>query len=551
MNKPLRFFIAAVVFLSLYVIAAMVHPVDAFLLEPSKPGTLDDNWQTMSVDGVVRDDMLSLPVKLDTPAGEPVVLSTILPEAFNRSQNLLIRSSLQALEVRLDGIQVYQVPFENHPIGFMPYASVWNLVSLPSDAAGKTLTLVISSPFRQMSGRINPIQYGQKDTLLLYIMTTYGSTVFFILFLLFAGVVMFVLLTVSRSLRAWPMMYLGGFSILIGVWISAESHMLQFFTGNQFIHASLAYVSIALIPIPMVNYIREIVSARYQRVLLWLKHAYYGNFLLIVLLQAFSLFAFFETIVLTHAAILIGIGICLYVILQETVKGKNRDALMFLLSFSVIPMFGLAEMVLFYTSDFSKTSSLVRIGLLLFILLQSIHIAAQIRRNWEKSRKADLYRELAYTDSLTLSPNRQAFERDLHRAFANKNIKTQLWIGIFDLNNLKLINDHHGHATGDEALRRVFQIINAVCSADGQCYRIGGDEFACLLQHKDTDTRRIRELASAIDRMAEEYRQTVDYPFEIALGFELCHAEDETPEKAFQLADQAMYRDKSLKKSLA
>lgn len=578
MKKPHQFLVVVIIILAIYALAAGLQPAGAFLLDPSEPGQLNDNWQSQllmnagadgkalpplrndvtlqdngqpqSTSGNAGNGLVTLPVKLNIPANESVLLSTTLPASFSQPQHLLIRSSLQTLEVWLGDARVYRAPFLAHPLGFMPYASVWNLVPLPADAAGQTLTLVVTSPFPQMSGRFHEIRYGHADTLLFYIITKYGMSVFFILFLLFAGVFMLILLIVSRSIRAWTLMYLGAFSILIGLWILAESRMLQFVTGNQFVHASLAYVSLALLPIAMVLYIREIVSSKYHRLLSWLKIMYYVNFVLIVALQLLDIYSFFQTIIFTHAAILIGIVVCLYVIIQESVKAKNRDALHLLLSFSVLPVFGLIEMIVFYTADFSQTSIFVRFGLFLFILLQSIQVSFHIKQNWEKSRMADLYEELAYTDSLTLAPNRQAFERDLHRAFADKDNRNNLWIGIFDLNNLKLINDHHGHAKGDEALRRVYTIIDSVCSAYGVCYRIGGDEFACILRHAGVSAGSVRKMAEQIDAKASEHQGTVDYPFEIALGFEACRVEDESPEKAFQQADRAMYLNKSQKKSM-
>jgi diguanylate cyclase (GGDEF)-like protein len=556
MKKPHQFLVVVIIILVIYALAAGLQPAGAFLLDPSEPGQLNDNWQSQllmnagadgkalpplrndvtlqdngqpqSTSGNAGNGLVTLPVKLNIPANESVLLSTTLPASFSQPQHLLIRSSLQTLEVWLGDVRVYRAPFLAHPLGFMPYASVWNLVPLPADAAGQTLTLVVTSPFPQMSGRFHEIRYGHADTLLFHIVSKYGMSVFFILFLLFAGVFMLILLIVSRSIRVWTLMYLGAFSILIGLWILAESRMLQFVTGNQFVHASLAYVSLALLPIAMVLYIREIVSSKYHRLLAWLKTMYYVNFIVIVALQVLDVYSFFQSIIFTHGAILIGIVVCLYVIIQESVKAKNRDAQHLLLSFSVLPVFGLIEMIVFYTADFSQTSIFVRFGLFLFILLQSIQVSFHIKRNWEKSRKADLYEELAYTDSLTLAPNRQAFERDLHRAFADKANRNNLWIGIFDLNNLKLINDHHGHAKGDEALRRVYTIIDSVCSAYGVCYRIGGDEFACILRHAGVSAGSVRKMAEQIDAKAAEHQGTVDYPFEIALGFEACRAEDET-----------------------
>src|SRR5262249_59315277 len=50
-----------------------------------------------------------------------------------------------------------------------------------------------------------------------------------------------------------------------------------------------------------------------------------------------------------------------------------------------------------------------------------------------------------------------------------------------DLDNFKQLNDRHGHAAGDEALRRVVEAVGLHLSGPGLLARLGGDEFALLL----------------------------------------------------------------------
>lgn len=59
-------------------------------------------------------------------------------------------------------------------------------------------------------------------------------------------------------------------------------------------------------------------------------------------------------------------------------------------------------------------------------------------------------------------------------------MKKDLQLILFDLDDLKKINDTHGHAVGDEAIKKAFDILNEIFKDYGECYRIGGDEFACL-----------------------------------------------------------------------
>ncbi|MEF9995879.1 MAG: sensor domain-containing diguanylate cyclase [Burkholderiaceae bacterium] len=86
-------------------------------------------------------------------------------------------------------------------------------------------------------------------------------------------------------------------------------------------------------------------------------------------------------------------------------------------------------------------------------------------------------RHQARHDALTNIPNRRAFETDLDLKLA---CHARFGLLSFDLDHFKIINDSLGHAVGDAVLRR---IVNAIleCHLPLTLYRIGGDEFAALL----------------------------------------------------------------------
>ena len=64
---------------------------------------------------------------------------------------------------------------------------------------------------------------------------------------------------------------------------------------------------------------------------------------------------------------------------------------------------------------------------------------------------------------------------------------------MFDLDRFKSINDTHGHATGDEALRVFAKSVRNSMRLDDVIGRLGGEEFAAIVDTDADNTRRIAE----------------------------------------------------------
>ena len=93
---------------------------------------------------------------------------------------------------------------------------------------------------------------------------------------------------------------------------------------------------------------------------------------------------------------------------------------------------------------------------------------------------------LADRDVLTPLLNRRAFLREVQRAIAiARRYKSPASVIYFDLNGFKGINDRYGHAAGDAVLIAVAERLLAAVRAEDVVGRIGGDEFAVLLQRAD------------------------------------------------------------------
>src|SRR3712207_3729923 len=87
---------------------------------------------------------------------------------------------------------------------------------------------------------------------------------------------------------------------------------------------------------------------------------------------------------------------------------------------------------------------------------------------------------LAYMDSLTGLPNRNALRERLDKLQIDHEGGAGIALLIVDLDRFKPINDVHGHLAGDELLREVAARLCAFAPG-GTAYRLGGDEFALLI----------------------------------------------------------------------
>ena len=94
-------------------------------------------------------------------------------------------------------------------------------------------------------------------------------------------------------------------------------------------------------------------------------------------------------------------------------------------------------------------------------------------------------------DALTGLPNRVLFLKQLQRAIAhsrNSHRSNAITVLSLDLDRFKLINENFGHRMGDQFLIETASRVHACLPANSQLARVGGDEFAILLnQLSDSD----------------------------------------------------------------
>ncbi len=162
--------------------------------------------------------------------------------------------------------------------------------------------------------------------------------------------------------------------------------------------------------------------------------------------------------------------------------------------------------------------------------------------------RAQQHRREARTDYLTGLANRAEFERTLRSAIAGAERHGRpVALVLVDLDGLKAINDRHGHAGGDCALRAAAGALVAAVRATDTCARIGGDEFAIAMP--DTTDVQASEVPSRVEAALQRSRPA-DLPAPLRLSFGVAAWERGlTAQELFRIADQRLYEHKRARRA--
>jgi diguanylate cyclase (GGDEF)-like protein len=152
---------------------------------------------------------------------------------------------------------------------------------------------------------------------------------------------------------------------------------------------------------------------------------------------------------------------------------------------------------------------------------------------------------MAHEDALVPLPNRRGFMRQLDSLIHRVNRYGEAAALLFvDIDGLKMINDSFGHPAGDEALIKVSELLQGGVRASDCVARIGGDEFAILLEHAEEASARdtAARLADEVARCGFE-KDGAELPLSVAIGVALIGPDDDADE-VIARADAEMYRAK-------
>jgi len=529
---------------AIIVLLSFISPEKDLGLVKGEIFPLNEQWDVSDGYGSFND--VSLPYKIeDGQKGEEFSITRTIEEDFEDGMFLRIRASMQDIAVIAKGEVIYVSKRDNEGTLTFPEVSMWHLVKIPRNMENEELTIEFSTRIDTFKGVVNPIYYGTEGALLKdLIARNYAGLVVGIIMLL-AGIISIIVSFALRKLDDRRLFYIGTFSVAASIWMLAELRILQFVTGNRFILGGISYLMVPLMAVSLIRYFGIVFLEKYSKTIYRISVLLAVCLVLLLAFQMFGILPFISGVAYVNFLLGLTIVWLAAVIFYEAVLLKNKKVGKYGIYMGLLVVSGLMEIIAFFKKDFEHMSQYSKLGFGLFLFCMLLESIRYFNSILTLNHKTKFLEEMAYTDSLVEGNNRAAYERDLDLILDSPNYKIFGFV-LVDINRLKQINDIYGHASGDKAIIICYQLLCKAFGKTGTCYRLSGDEFACIV--KEIDEAVLREAVNDLNREADRENKQQKYPFSLAVGYGLYEKvgmdERKNFSQFFHEVDQLMYGKK-------
>jgi diguanylate cyclase (GGDEF)-like protein len=178
------------------------------------------------------------------------------------------------------------------------------------------------------------------------------------------------------------------------------------------------------------------------------------------------------------------------------------------------------------------------------------HLAVKISLCLSNVTAHEKLKIMAYHDPLTGLLNRRVMHSAIKREFKrSKRYGSPLSVAFFDIDNLKRINDTHGHDSGDAMIKHVADILSYESRESDIITRFAGDEFVAIFP--ETNENDAKNLINRIKLYCLEHplnTEKLSIPVSISFGVSsTANKEIKSPDLLLKHADEALYKAKRIK----
>ena len=431
----------------------------------------------------------------------------------------------------------------------------WHIVNLPKNSDGKHLQVRIIPVYSDYYGNSFHLFGGTKGDCTLKILSNSLCSLVLSCKILSLGIICLILcFSIMRKNDKYSsdesymiFLNLGVFSLLITLWTLKQCGFLQFLIPDPRALYFIDYFTFFLFPVPFNFILYDICKSKYRKGAVHLSILYLCNMAAAVLLQCTGVIDIFRILPVTHLIMLANVIYTVTLIRYESIKLQNEAARHFKYPMYLVMAFGVAELIAYYIQHFQQTSIFLPFGTMLFILLLIWIQVSRFYDHYLQKQKLVYLQKLADTDLLTDTMNRNAYEKKVNRLNVQKDKLHTTGLILFDLDNLKIINDRFGHEKGDEALQLCSQCIKQFFPDKENLFRIGGDEFAYF--YNKNKENNIGDKIAQLNQTLESTEHTFNYPLSISSGYACFLPEmDSTFKDLAKRSDLMLYRIKRKRK---
>ena len=323
-----------------------------------------------------------------------------------------------------------------------------------------------------------------------------------------------------------------------GIWVVTDSQILLLVTQHTSIIEQISFLSFFTLPLPLLGFIKEIMPGKH-RMLSVMRKLFVFNLVLYLLNYISGCDMMIIILICEHLLMTVTLLHVIWNGINENKRHKNLKLQRVITGCVAYCVFSIIALISFYYRNAVSYSYIYSVGIAIFIAFLINAACIVMYEQVQENANVEIYARMAYMDTMTGLGNRTAF---LEENKSNAVFPGMISYIMMDANNLKKINDGLGHNKGDELIITIAKCMRAAVGQNGQCYRIGGDEFVIILKNKTAEETEeiIRQVRAEIEFANEQS----DIPISVAMGYVWTDAEEKNLQELIHCADEKMYQDK-------
>lgn len=421
------------------------------------------------------------------------------------------------------------------------------LASLEDDWKDSTIRIEYITSFEGPVHNFTKVVVGNRADIVRLIVSSNLPSLLLAFCLYAMAIVMFIMTFTISGRTARRNLLSSIFPIVItATWILTQNWSKQLVINNVSQALDISYLVMALLPLSLLSYIRRNYGVNLRKTMSLFTHFAYLIVLTYVVMYTSYLFfrqEYSNYLIVLASEIMIFLLALTAACALRWAKERYEGGILLVLGLVLYTIPVVLEQIILTRESPLELQLAIYAPYILAII---IFIFTGIKMSLESSRTSEERRKafaLAYTDPLTGLLNRNALDNRLQTL--EREMRSPVYIFMFDLDRMKEWNDTYGHAAGDRMITD-FATSLREATANLNCYifRYGGDEFLLMVEEEGPFNSK-----AIVDDIRRIYSESAEHPVNFSVGTVryrpgLRHDIMKTVDEA----DSMMYSDKLTRK---
>lgn len=437
----------------------------------------------------------------------------------------------QYIEVYLDNELIYSLKPDKSKMAASKVGRNWVMIPLGKDDSHKKLRVKLTQAYDRTNNNDVDFLIGPRRQIIDDVTKEDLSCIVLgilsiIIGLLFCTISLYDLIKKKKGSK---LIHIGVLALITGFWRLFETKIsVLIFPYNQGVTELIVFYTDMLLGIPCILFIQNCFRKRYF-ILDIICIINILNGFIMTILQPFTIINTKENIIINNIILLVSAVSSIIFCIKELKDEKHdKNKITTLICVIMCCISAVIDITLYYIKGSSSGLIITTASFLVYFMILGIMTICDLDNRAERDMHTGLYNK-----------------SECIRILKDKNIINETTALImFDLNNLKFINDTYGHDTGDKFIYDFSQIILESIPMRAFAGRFGGDEFIIVI--KRTNKIKIQQILSEMEILADQYNcENTKVKISYSCGYALSSDFEEcTMQTLANKADYNMYINK-------